>query len=69
MVGNFILGMMVIKKGALLTNKMSPLMVMILLDLIISLGIVIYYVSTGYGLLQMVFNFNAEILGLYILSD
>ena len=63
------LGMMVIKKGALLTNKMSPLMVMILLDLIISLGIVIYYVSTGYGLLQMVFNFNAEILGLYILSD
>ena len=58
------LGMMVIKKGAFLTNKMSPLMVIILLDLIISLGIVIYSVSTRYGLLQMVFNFNAEILGL-----
>ena len=66
MVLNFILRLLVAKKGIWLTNIISPLMLMFLLDLIISWGGVIYSVTTGSVLVHMVLPFSAAMVVPYI---
>ena len=66
---NFILRVKAAKKGTLLKNSISSLMVMFLLDLIISLGTVKNSVTTGPELGWMVLTFSEEMLGPYIFSD
>ena len=69
MLVNFRLRMMVTKKVVLLTNKISPLMVTFLFEFIIYFATIIYSVTTCSGLLWVVFPFNAEMLGPYIVLD
>ena len=66
---NFILRLLVAKKGIRLTNSMSPLMFMFLMAWIISRGAVIYSVATRSVLVHMVLPFSAAMVVPYIFSD
>ena len=63
---NFILRLVVAKKGIRLTNSISPLMFMFLLAWIISRGAVIYSVAPRSVLVHMVLPFSAAMVVPYI---
>ena len=66
---NFRLRVKAAKKGTLLKNSISSLLVIFLLALIISLRTVKKSVTTGPELGWMVLTFSEEMLGPYIFSD
>ena len=66
---NFISRLVVAKKSIWLTNRISPLILMLLLALIISQGAVIYSVTPVYVLVQMVLPFSPVMVVPYIFSS